>query len=167
MNTRQRCFLRCRTRIRLLDATGKAEYQGPAVGLYVDLTSEGDTTIYESGDFTATAILRATFDGTDVGVDGEVTDFKTTHGAKNWDVDLEKAGIGADGMAKTIQTGADSTGSWTHTFLQRHANALPEGIADDQPISVTGRFVARIPNVRHIVGAFGAHRTTDPLEATQ
>ena len=148
-------------------ATGKAEYQGPAVGLYVDLKSEGDMTIYESGDFTATAILRATFGtGADAGVDGEVTDFKTTHGAKDWDVDLEKVAIGSAtaGMAKIIQTGADSTGSWTHDFLQRHDNALPADIADDQPISVTGQFVARIPNVRHIAGAFGAHRTTDPLE---
>ena len=34
---------------------------------------------------------------------------------------------------------------------------------DDQPIAVTGRFDASIPNVRHIVGAFGAHRTTDPV----
>ena len=32
--------------------TGSAEYEGPAVGLYVDRTSEGGTTVYESGDFT-------------------------------------------------------------------------------------------------------------------
>ena len=148
-------------------ATGSAEYEGPAVGLYVDRTSEGGETIYESGDFTATAILRATFSGDNVGVvgvEGDVSGFRTTHGAKNWVVDLGRVStIGDDGTAEIVETGTSGTGRWTHDFLQRHGNALPANVADDQPISVTGRFDVSIENVRHIVGAFGAHRTTDPI----
>ena len=142
--------------------TGKAEYEGPAVGLYVDLKSEGDKTIYESGDFTATTILRATFgSATGAGVEGDVTAFKTTHGAKNWHVRLNND-VGK--TAEIVQGSADSSGTWVHTSLMRHDNV---GTADNQPIAMTGRFVASIPNVRHIVGAFGAHRTTDPLEAAE
>ena len=134
---------------------GKAEYEGPAAGLYVDLKSEGGETIYESGDFTATAILRVAF-GNNASVEGDVTNFRTTHGAKNWHVKLAD-----DDVATIVQTGASSSGSWTHEFLERHSAAAT---ADNQPIAVTGRFDASIPNVRHIVGAFGAHRTTDPVE---
>ena len=143
------------------NATGSAEYEGPAVGLYVDRTSEGGTTIYESGDFTATAILRATFSGDNVGVEGDVSGFRTTHGAKNWVVSLDRSAVGAaDGTAEIVQAGTSSTGTWTHEFLARHDN-VDDG--DDQPIAVTGRFDISIPNVRHIVGAFGAHRTTAPI----
>ena len=135
-------------------ATGSAEYQGPAVGLYVDLKFDGSETTYESGEFTATAILRADFAATSV--EGDVTNFQTTHGAKNWHVKLENGGD-----AEIVQAGVtDSTGTWAHSFLARHGN-VPT--ADTQPIAVTGQFDASIPNVRHIVGAFGAHRTTDPL----
>ena len=134
--------------------SGSAEYEGPAVGLYVDRTSEGGATIYESGDFTATAILRATFGGTP-SVVGDVTNFRTTHGAKNWNVKLKD-----DNTAEIDQPGTSSDGVWAHSFLDRHDNVAT---ADDQPIAVTGRFDVSIPNVRHIVGAFGAHRTTDPI----
>ena len=142
--------------------TGSAEYQGPAVGLYVDRQSDGSETTYESGDFTATAILRATFSGGPVGVEGDVTNFRTTHGARNWHVKLEFNADGSAGTAEIVQAGiTNSTGEWEATFLNRHDN-VAVGV-DDQPIAVTGRFDASIPNVRHIVGAFGAHRTTDPV----
>ena len=145
------------------DATGSAEYEGPAVGLYVDRTSEGGETIYESGDFTATAILRATFgSGADAGVEGDVTGFQTTHGTKNWHVRLTGDGDDADSLpdARIIQAGTSSTGVWEYSFLARHGNVAT---VDDQPIAAVGRFDVSIPNVRHIVGAFGAHRTTDPI----
>ena len=141
-------------------ASGSAEYEGPAVGLYVDGTSEGGTTIYESGDFTATTILRATFSGAGVGVEGDVTNFRTTHGTKNWHVKLNKPNDNRVYTAEIVQAGTSSTGTWTHEFLARHGN-VDEG--DAQPIAVTGRFDVSIPNVRHIVGAFGAHRTTAPI----
>ena len=35
------------------EGTGSAEYQGPAVGLYVDRKSDGSETTYELGEFTA------------------------------------------------------------------------------------------------------------------
>ena len=141
----------------LSDGTGSAEYEGPAVGLYVDRTSESGTTIYESGDFTATVILRATFGGTPT-VNGDVTNFRSTqHGSKdNWHVKLNN-----DLSAEIVQAGTDSDGTWERNFLARHDNIT--AAVDDQPIAVTGRFDASIPNVRHIVGAFGAHRTTDPV----
>ena len=140
-------------------AAGSAEYEGPAVGLYVDRTSDSSTVIYESGDFTATAILRATFDGGTV-VEGDVTNFRTTHGTKNWHVELLSAADDDGNTAKIVQADTNSTGAWEHSFLERHDNVAT---ADAQPIAVTGRFDVGIPNVRHIVGAFGAHRTTDPL----
>ena len=141
--------------------TGSAEYEGPAVGLYVDRTSEGGTTIYESGDFTATAILRATFSGENMGVEGDVSSFRTTHGAKNWVVSLDRVGtVGGKGTAEIVQPGTGSTGAWEHSFLERPVTRL---VGDNQPIAVTGRFDVSIPNVRHIVGAFGAHRTTAPI----
>ena len=143
------------------DGTGSAEYEGPAVGLYVDRTSEGGTTIYESGDFTATVILHATFGtGDGAGVKGDVTDFRSTqHGSKdNWHVKLDS---NADQSAIIVQSGTSSTGTLDYDFLNRHDNIA--ATVDDQPIAVTGRFDASIPNVRHIVGAFGAHRTTDPV----
>ncbi len=145
------------------DGTGSAEYEGPAVGLYVDLKFDGSETTYESGDFTATAILRATFGGgAEAGVEGDVTNFRTTHGTRNWHVKLTRDPDGEDGSAEIVQAGTtNSTGTWDADFLARHDNVLAS--VDDQPIAVTGRFDASIPNVRHIVGAFGAHRTTDPV----
>ena len=143
--------------------TGSAEYEGPAVGLYVDRTSEGGTTVYESGDFTATTILRATFTGTDTGVQGDVTNFRTTHGTKNWHVRLNPTSASpanATGTAEIVQAGTSSEGMWERTFLARHGMVDED---DEQPIAVTGRFDVSIPNLRHIVGAFGAHRTTDPI----
>ena len=147
----------------IANGTGSAEYEGPAVGLYVDLKFDGSETTYESGDFTATAILRATFgSGADAGVEGDVTNFRTTHGTRNWHVKLTKDTDGDAGAAEIVQAGTtNSTGTWEADFLARHGNVLPS--VDDQPIAVTGRFDASIPNVRHIVGAFGAHRTTDPV----
>ena len=149
------------------DGTGSAEYEGPAVGLYVDLKFDGKETTYESGDFTATAILRATFGaGNDAGVEGDVTGFQTTHGARNWHVKLTRDDDGSGGSAEIVQAGTtNSMGSWEAQFLARHTN-VPDTV-DDQPIAVTGRFDASIPNVRHIVGAFGAHRTTDPVPSSQ
>ena len=147
--------------------TGSAEYEGPTVGLYVDRTSEGGTTTYESGEFTATTVLRATFDTTGtgtVGVQGDVSNFRTAHGAKNWHVSLNMTDATAgdtSGDAEIVQTGTNSTGTWERTFLARHADVAT---TDTQPISVTGRFDVSIPNLRHITGAFGAHRTTDPIE---
>ena len=142
------------------DATGKAEYEGPAVGLYVDITSKDGKTNHEPGEFTATAILRATFgSGTDAGIEGDVTSFKTTHGNKNWHVRLLKTADDDNNTAEIVQTGFAGTGSWTSQFLARHDDF---DASDDQPIAVTGRFDVSNP-VRHIVGAFGAHRTTDPI----
>ena len=88
---------------------------------------------------------------------GDVTNFRTPHGAKNWHVRLNGD---TNNTAEIVQAGTSSAGTWTHNFLERHSNTLP---ADDQPIAVTGQFDASIPNVRHIVGAFGAHRTTAPI----
>ena len=146
------------------DGTGNAVYEGKAVGLYVDHMFDGSQTVYESGDFTATAILRATFGNSDdgAGVEGDVTGFQTTHGARNWHVKLTKDSDGTAGAAEIVQAGTtNSEGTWEATFLARHENIL--ATVDDQPIAVTGRFDASIPNVRHIVGAFGAHRTTGPV----
>ena len=114
------------------DGTGSAEYEGPAVGLYVDRTSGGGTTIYESGDFTATVILRATFGTGDgnAGVEGDVTNFRSTqHGAKNsWHVELLAAG-------------------WTMTLIMvmRRSSRL----APTAPARGSARFPERVTPMSH------------------
>ena len=137
------------------DATGTAVYQGPAVGVYVEKrAAEGDQTIVQSGEFTATVVLRADFAGTDT-IKGNVGGFQTDQGAKSWNIVLQDGG-----QARNMQTGLTSTGQWSHIFLARHVDALP---ADTQPIAAVGTFETDIANVRRIAGAFGVHRTSDPL----
>ena len=145
-------------------ATGTATYQGPAAGLYVEESATEvefggvKQTVVESGEFTATATLRANFgDSSAAGtVEGDVTGFKTSAGNKSWRVELGSVAPGVAGDATIVQADKASTGHWEHTFLARHDDADD---ADTQPIAAVGRFEASIINVRHIAGAFGVHRT--------
>ena len=155
--------------------SGSAEYEGPAAGVYVEerfVTEEEfggvRQAIVESGEFTATVNLSATFGGGVAGgIKGNVSSFNTDRGAKAWSVILNLANNGT-GNAEIEQANIPSdastrSGTWAYQFLARHGESLAENArADDQPIAAVGRFNARIENVRHIVGAFGAHRTTAP-----
>ena len=154
------------------DFSGTAEYEGPAVGVYAEerfVTEEEfggvRQSIVESGEFTATANLQATF-GTGATIKGDVSGFRTDHGAKAWRVTLSTA-TNNDLVAAIVQAdippdASTRSGMWEYQFLARHGESLAKN-GDTQPIAAVGRFDARIDNVRHIVGAFGAHRTSAPI----
>ena len=158
------------------DYAGKAEYEGPAAGVYVEerfVTEEEfggvRQSIAESGEFTATVNLRADFAADTI--EGDVSSFRTDHGAKDWRVLLNPPGV-EDGEEATTAAivqanippdASTRSGTWEYQFLAPYGDSLAENDSgDNQPIAAVGRFDARIENVRHIVGAFGAHRTTAP-----
>jgi peptidoglycan hydrolase CwlO-like protein len=153
--------------------SGTAEYEGPSAGVYAEerfVTEEEfggvRQSIVESGEFTATVNLRADFDAN--AIEGNVSGFRTDHGAKDWRVTLNSTGNGT-GTAAIVQAdipldASTRSGVWGYQFLARHGNSLAENtVGDGQPIAAVGRFDARIENVRHLVGAFGAHRTSQPI----
>lgn len=151
---------------RFSGATGSATYQGPAAGIYAEQQHGTEIdfggvkkTVTESGKFTATAVLEATF-GDNAAVTGSITGFKTDHGSKSWRIELNASEARFDLPAGT-NLGTTHTGSWTHTFLKRHTDSLASNTAaDSQPIAAVGTFNVSIENVRHVLGAFGVRRTT-------
>ena len=130
---------------------GTAEYDGTAVGMYVDQ----DAIAKRQGEFTAVVRLTADF-GSDT-LSGEIDNFNTTPTggsaapatAGSWVVILAD-----DGNATIRRRGSISMGNWGHEFVPNHGN-LP---AATQPLSVTGTFDTRIENLLRIIGAFGAER---------
>lgn len=149
-------------------ATGTAEYNGTAVGMYVE-QSEVDTAAIakKQGEFIADARLDATFDGTEIGIKGTIDSFKTTPTggsgapttAGSWVVQLEgtggdaKATLGADGAARIERRGPDGTGTWSRQYVPAR-----EGETNNQPTAVVGTFESKVEDVLHLVGAFGAKR---------
>ena len=130
---------------------GRAEYDGTAVGMYVDQ----DALAKRQGEFTAVVRLTADFGSNTLS--GEIDNFNTTPTggsaapatAGSWVVIL------ADGGNATIRRrGSTSVGAWGHEFVPSHGN-LP---AATQPLSVTGTFDTHIENLLRIIGAFGAER---------
>ena len=157
--------------------TGKAEYEGPATGLYMKKRAVGGgaPTSATSGQFTAHAKLTAIFGGPAISVNdedsisGTVSTFMDAYGNlidRNWTVTLNKIGGGEDGggdgtftdgtfVKGTTSTGEGSTeGEWSGRF---------EGPADDSdaengaemPTAVTGIFDAHFDN-GHLAGGFAA-----------
>lgn len=130
-------------------ATGTADYDGTAVGLYVDQ----DATTARQGEFTAEVRLTADFGASSLS--GEIDNFKTTPRggsvapalSNGWVVVL------ANGGGATIRrTGSTSSGAWAYEFVPKHTHAR----ADAKPPAVTGTFNTEIANLLQIVGAFGA-----------
>ena len=132
------------------DVTGT--YEGPAVGLY----AERQQAQFYAGEFTATAYLEATGSA----VAGSIRDFRTDHGSKDWNVELDSQSITSGAVRAAADTasldelGANTTGSWEASFSDRHGGS---GI-EDNPIAVVGKFDAQITDRLYINGAFGAHR---------
>ncbi len=135
----------------LVDAAGvssaggtiKAEYNGVAVGMYVEQQQEGSAIAKKQGEFTADA--RLDYDATN-GLTGTIDGFKTTPTgssgvpatAGNWIVNLN-----ASNETSLVLRGPDGGGTWRHRFVS-------DGSA------VVGVFEAGQQEVLHIVGAFGA-----------
>ena len=160
---------------------GTATYSGPATGLYVTKTKTFDTetgeqTFTGSGQFTATAMLTATFGqsgslapNTLFTISGMINGFMDSDGeaiagAEDWEVSLVRTTIGSpdstystagDGTAGdylgTTSVGDDGTaGNYSGTFYGPSAN-------DVQPSSTAGVFDAHFQN-GHVRGAFGADK---------
>ena len=129
--------------------TGTADYDGTAVGLYVDQ----DATTARQGEFTAEVRLTADFDNDSLS--GEIDTFKTTPRggstapalSDDWAVVLAN-----DGAATIRRTGSTSSGAWAYDFVSNHQYARENA----KPPAVTGTFNTQITNLLQIVGAFGA-----------
>ena len=148
-------------------ATGTAEYNGTAVGMYVEQSQVGaGTVVKRQGEFVADARLEATFD-TGGGIKGTIDGFNTTPTggssapitAGSWVVKLEGdtagslADIGANGVARIERLGPDGTGTWSHSYVPART-----GEENQQPTAVVGTFESKVLEVLHLVGAFGAQR---------
>ena len=121
-----------------------AEYNGTAVGMYVEQNQVGTAEVTKKqGEFIADA--RLDYDGSDLS--GTIDSFKTTptggSGAPSttgWVVELN-----GDESTTLDRHGPDGVGNWTHKFTT-------DGSA------VVGTFESELEEVLHIVGAFGARQ---------
>ena len=147
--------------------TGKAIYNGAAVGLYAQKTGPvGSPTIGSSGHFTADATLTAYFGQKDEGIapnlintiSGTINNFEDAEGNNlGWSVDLNKTGIDtADG---SIDAGTTTgNGSWTGAFYGNpDVPTTDRDETDNYPTGVAGEFNAHLGD-GHVVGAYGATR---------
>ena len=134
-----------------------AEYDGTAVGMYVEQGGLGGTGVTtRQGEFVANVRLNASF-ANPVTLSGKIDGFTTTPTggsaapttSASWSVELEN-----DGTTEIGIRGTTSDGSWSHSFVGNHANPF----AGTQPPAVVGSFNASIANLLHLVGAFGAER---------
>jgi hypothetical protein len=148
---------------------GVAVYRGGAAGKY-GLHSLGAEDS-EAGHFTANAMLTANFDAAGdanengVMLSGEITDFMTGAGARNWKVILKAMDTNAgtadvqspenlapiDGAVAEWDIGGNlkGVGEWDATY---HGTEMET----NHPMAVTGEFKASIGTVGSILGAFGA-----------
>lgn len=147
---------------------GTAEYDGTAVGMYVEqgvLGTSGVTT--KQGEFTADVRLDVTFDGASPSIEGTIDGFEATPtggstaptSVDTWSVKLQTNTVGASALhigtdaARIDIRGTTSTGAWSHAFVANNSAAAP-----GQPPAVTGTFNTEIQDLLHIVGAYGAHK---------
>ena len=149
---------------------GRASYSGPATGMYVTrtYTLDGEVDSRTGGQFTADAMLTATFGGSGVpanvhySISGTIKDFTDRRGRSidsSWSVDLERAMFGsqhsgaltgANGNVFGGTTEGDQeemSGSWNGRFFG--TAALPSAVA--------GTFDAHFTN-GDVLGAFGAEK---------
>ena len=149
------------------NVAGKAEYAGPATGVYMTKTFDpgtGDPIPQTGGQFTAHAALTAYFGAESTvpqadhnSISGTISDFYNSDGEMiddEWEVELMRATIsGGAFTAGVTSTGEGSEpGAWDGQFY-----GPPTDAADDpvMPDSVAGTFNAHFSN-GHAAGAFGA-----------
>ena len=125
------------------DVEGTATYAGPASGFYMKKTfaPDGTPTPVGSGQFTAEAVLNASFGGDDVAVNNQFRIGGDVSSFRNSDVGNFTAGT------------TTGNGSWQGRF---HGADDPD-TADvrEQPSSASGTFTGHFLN-GHVAGAFGA-----------
>ena len=149
---------------------GKAEYAGPATGVYMTKTFDpgtGDPIPVSGGQFTAHAMLTAYF-GADTEVpsadhnriSGTISDFYNSDGEMiddEWEVELMRAVIngGVFNVSVTSTGEGSDPGAWGGRFYgppNDGAETDPQAVMPD---SVAGTFNAHFSN-GHAAGAFGA-----------
>ena len=142
-----------------------AEYRGPATGLFA-ITGEDAAS---SGAFTATARLTARFgDEADLGtVTGTVEGFTVDGAEMPWTVELDAAGIGADGAisgsgadtARTVWSIGGDPGAAPGGTPPTWRGQFHETGTDRVPLAATGTFEASHGDSARMIGAFGTSRT--------
>ena len=143
-------------------AEGTATYAGPATGVFMKKTVAPDgspTSPFSSGQFTADAMLTASFGGGTVGtshqntVTGTITNFMDSAGASiaDWKLTLSRSATSTDGSFEGMTSGYKDgpTGDWAGNFYGENPAA-----ADDRPGSAAGTFNGHFMN-GHVAGAFG------------
>ena len=129
--------------------TGSAEYNGTAVGMYVEQNQAGTAEVTKKqGEFIADA--RLDWDGTNLS--GTIDDFQTTPtggsgepSTTGWVVELNAVLPNTEGTNDLERHGPDGDGSWRYQFAS-------DGSA------VVGTFESELDEVLNIVGAFGARQ---------
>ena len=142
---------------------GTATYSGPAAGKFVIDPQIGGAS---AGDFTASATLEVDFgDDSDPGrVAGTVDGFVANGEQVPWSVELQSAGIAADGAieargndaARTVWSigGQDGTAAGSPTWSGRFHDVDEDKV----PKVATGAFAASYGDIGRMIGAFGTNR---------
>ena len=159
---------------------GRATYEGSATGVYVKrrVTPDGEVDNRRGGQFTADAMLTATFGGGSVpanshySIVGSIDDFRDRRGRtidSSWSVALEAAPFGTQqsgaltGTNGNVFSGATEgdqglTGAWNGRFFGPividNDDAMP-GNQPTFPSGVAGTFSGHFTN-GDVLGAFGA-----------
>ena len=153
---------------------GRATYSGAATGLYVKrtLTSDGEIASRAAGQFTADAMLTATFGGGAVpandhySIAGMIQNFLDSDGDaidSTWSVDLGTTRFGSQqGATLTGVTEGDQgmMGGWSGRFFGPVAvdsDATTAGNQSTLPSGVAGTFDSAFTNGA-VMGAFGAEK---------
>ena len=163
--------------VQLAIVKGSATYAGPATGLYMTKTfnpNTGTPNPEAAGQFTADAMLFATFDQTDEvsiprqphSISGTVTNFLDSNGdpimiggeEAGWVVELMKATI-ENNAYESMTSGGEGTdkGAYKGSF---YGDDMPVATVTPVPTATAGTFNAHFSN-GHAAGAFGAPIDTE------
>ena len=138
---------------------GKATYMGGAVGKYALSSSTGGTN--DAGDFTADAMLEATFAEAHHTISGTISNFTGADSeTRDWTVEMKEAAIADNGVIS--RSGANDT-VWTIGKTAGAASGewsgnLHEEGDDGVPAVATGTFHSEYSTAGRMVGAFGANK---------
>ena len=160
---------------------GSATYEGPATGIYMrkifTVSEDGASTTtvpVASGQFSADAVLNATFGQITVGDDidtiapamfdsitGSISKFKDGYGMdidSRWTVELTKGSItGTDGTFSGMATGMGEFDGTFHGAERTNDDTTAVDESKLAPISASGTFDGHFEN-GHVRGAFAADR---------
>lgn len=143
------------------NATGSAKYVGSAVGQFAIFTN--DKTVADSGQFTATATLNATFGTGDQKISGTIDNFNGPSNGSSWVVELKESEISKDsGTIRTANTNWTINGESVTPDtpdISSWYGFLHDIDTDTKPKVIYGAFYSlyRNPDAK-IIGGFGAKK---------